>query len=302
MIHCHQVTLNGMAKFSGYFRFSRRQRCDSTESVGSEELVISGNAQDHTYTRLPPKKKNKREEKRCKSPQSDKSAPDAAYEFESAELSDDFADDGSDWIVEDVVIDDKEECEEQSLFDSGFGSMKSFKLRDDPKRKTATSSKTEKSKMLQNKALNKAHSRSLRNNPIRSTRRPTQRKSKALSVRIKPPCPKPKAQKSSKDKCSDVDSGKDSPKVIRKSRSRCLKQRSLRNNSKYHTRSSGCKLLGQTDEKHKFSIRKRKRRLSIRSGAVVTDEDEEIKLAAGSLMRLAGLLHSPTSSPSKRGK
>ena len=277
------------------FVFRRRQRCNSTDSVGDEELVVYGEPQDHCYAMAPPsKKKIKREEKRCKSPQSDKSAPDAAYEFESAELSDEFADEVIFDVAEDVVVDDVDPAEDQSLFDSGFGSMKSFAVRDkhnSPKKKTAEKSpskrKSPRIKPLSNPNLPRAKRNASKSQ--RSAKTTTTSQLPASKSRIPA-----KVRRISREKSSDVDSGKDSPKVVRTSRSRRLKQRSFRKNNKsnYHTRSSGFKLLGQKEANRKFTIQKRKRRQSLKSDAT---DDEEVKLAAGSLMRLAGLLNSPTS-------
>jgi len=266
--------------------FRHRQRYDSSDSAGDEELIVSGEPQDHCYARmLPSRKKIKREDKRCKSPESDKSAPDAAYEFESAELSDEFPDDVIADVAEDVVVDD-DETEDQSLFDSGFGSMKSFDLREkqnSPPKKVSVSSRIpdSKRKLLQIKPLLNPNSRQPKRNAASK-----RRNVKNLS----------RAREQSRDKSSDVDSGKDSPKVVRTSRSRRLKQRTFRKNNKsnYNTRSSGFKLFGQKEENRKFTIKKRKRRQSFKRDE--TDDEEEVKLAAGSLMRLAGLLKSPATS------
>ena len=332
---------------------------------------------------LPPsKKRGKRDDKRCKSPQSDKSAPDAAYEFESPELSDNLGDDDIADIMEDVTVEDVEMEEDQSLFDSGFGSMKSFSVKEKQKSKDDTKSKelesgkgTIKIKPLkspysrhpkrkaakfrqaaknnvksQNSAVEKEQNKARFESGVgciksrnqedehisyflnskewepgkehvtkkKTLDHPTSRRSRRNAIKphqnfknISPRTlagklgspSKAKSRKTSREKSSDVDSGKDSPKVLRTARSRRLQQRSLRKNAKsnYHTRSSGLKLLGQQEENLKFLIRKRKRRRSLRHD--VTDDEEEIKKAAGSLMRLAGfLLNSPKSTNSLESK
>ena len=278
-----------------HFAFNRfRSRSNSSESVGDEVLVVSGEGQDHTYTLMPPKKRTKRE-KRSKSPQSDKSAPDAAYEFETG-LSDDDDDVIND-IIEDIgVKEEVVESEDQSLFDSGFGSMKNFNLKN-KLNSSSRPSKTTKNRGRKKKKTPKNQTgckstRYVKRIPVAKPQRKNKNAAHKLAVRIKKNSPLTARCKTrqEKEKNSDVDSGKDSPKVDRSGRGRRSNSilRRKGNQSCYHTRSSGCKLLGQD----KGEKTKRKRLLSRRSNV---SDDEEIKLAAGSLMRLAGLLSSPAS-------
>ncbi|CAK8679915.1 unnamed protein product [Clavelina lepadiformis] len=295
-----------------------RERHDSGESVGTEQLVISGSSQDHLYTRNthPSKKKIKTaEQSRCRSPESEKSAPDAAYEFETRGFSeDDLDDDIINVIAEEQVIysdagsdtvDDSDDDDQQSLFDSGFASLRNYKMKNSQKRKLSnslddeesrqqnSSKRKRKEKKTETKKKTKKHqSKSSNSN---SNKKLMKRKSRPMKVKLSKSASSPTMKKkmTPEKKNSDVDSGKDSPKVDRCSRGRRLKQRNSkrRGNSNYHTRSSGHKLLGQEPVKRKRDA-VRKRNFSEQS----PDEEEEIKLAAGSLLHLAGLLKSPLGS------
>uniref|UniRef100_H2Z4A7 Fork-head domain-containing protein n=1 Tax=Ciona savignyi TaxID=51511 RepID=H2Z4A7_CIOSA len=250
-----------------------RQRLNSEESIGSETLVISDPSEDHSYIRT----HSTEDPARCVTPESEKSAPDAAYEFETG---DDGLDEEDDVIIDDMMvvmsdvkIEASDEDEGPSLFDSGFGSMTNFRQK--PSRKRKEKSEASQKSFKQRRTSNGGNANSI---PVRSKLRKSS-KPKKLKVRISKESPKQTSKKTPvkrSRKVSDADSGKDSPqtKVVRQ------------NPSNYHTRSSRHKLLGQD------SLASRKRLLSGGS----CDEEEEIKLAAGSLLRLAGLITSPQSS------
>ena len=261
--------------------------------------MISGDLQDHTYTLGPQlsKKKLKRDDKRCKSPESDKSAPDAAYEFESAGFSDDenllVVDNMSDELADDMVIEYAEsdvEAEEGSLFDSGFGSMRSDPMKRGGKAITGRGkrARTEPRSPVRKSTRGAKRANVKATESSANARRNGKRKLSGLSVRLKETNSR---RKTAPNKIgSDVDSGKDSPKIKRANRARRVRQRSYRRNnqSNYHTRSSRFKLLGQEKESPPKRSSRRKRKQSCRC-----NDDEEVKLAAGSLLRLAGLLKSP---------
>nr|NP_001071716.1 transcription factor protein [Ciona intestinalis]BAE06449.1 transcription factor protein [Ciona intestinalis] len=267
-----------------------RQRLDSEESVGSETLVIRDPSEDHSYIRT----QSKDEVTRCVTPESEKSAPDAAYEFETED--DGLEEDDDDVIIDDMMVvmedvkvegsdDEKSENEEPSLFDSGFGSMKSFRHKSGKKRKSKEDLQDVSKSRKTSKSPGTKSGKSLQGKS--RTKKSVKSKNKKLKVRIAKEGVKQVNKKSTpvkrSRKISDADSGKDSPQT-----------KSLRfNPSNYHTRSSGHKLLGQD------AALSRKRLIS---GRASDEEEEEIKLAAGSLLRLAGLFSSPSGGRSLRSK
>lgn len=195
-------------------------------------------------------------------------------------------------IVENVELEEsRSDPEEQSLFDSGFGSLKCYSVKTEEttsnSRARRSLSKAETGACKTTRTSKRSKKNSIkRNKPAKKT---DKLKSRSLTVRLKNTETK-KKEASRKNNGSDVDSGKDSPKVVRAGRSRRLRQRSYKrtNQSTYHTRSSRYKLLGQEKKLSPKRVSKRKRKMSCR-----LNDDEEVKLAAGSLMRLAGLLKSP---------
>lgn len=281
------------------------------DTIGSIPLVITDPADDHTYTTTSlTRYRQEGGDDRCTSPDSDKSAPDAAYEFETC---------GTD------LESDVEECDSQDeecdLGDSGFASLRGRR-----KRKISDSKP---------KPTRKRNSRS-KTSPVRKARRPAsssrsrQKRSptkKGLKVRFqaKRKLDKNNGGKSSNkskdslkhiDTNSDVDSGKDSPKVESKSRSRA-RSRSLSHESTSerknkrktvqtkpsHSSPYGTRSRTQTRHSKRIAASEqgnalqrataRKRRQD--SISLNWEDEEEIKLAAGSLLHLAGF-RSPQSS------
>lgn len=285
-----------------------------------EQVVITGTSQDHNYSCASSTSGSVQEEadhERCASPESDKSAPDAAYEFETEDWRS-SDDEGENALVMDDVGDDvtEEDDVSQKLFDSGFGSMRSFSMKN---RKRKQSSELQKS----SKKRKKSSSSSIKGKSTKEGLKKSSSSGGKRKMKVRLPAPGKKsspAKKEKKDpvkrerKNSDVDSGKDSPKVSRVQRKRKsvptpipMRSRnsqeipdrpriSFRNSaspSQYNTRSSGRRLPGRSKDSNgkttptasRRSARMRKRLMSEES----KDEDEEIKLAAGSLLRLAGL-------------
>nr|CAB3246931.1 FoxN2/3 [Phallusia mammillata] len=292
-----------------------------------EQVVITGTSQDHNYScasSTTSGSAQEEREERCASPESDKSAPDAAYEFETGDWgsSDDEADHGL--VIDDVTEGDVTEEDEasQKLFDSGFSSMRSYKMKDRKRKRSSDVGKsTEKKRKISSSSSHRSGSskedakknKSKKLSPSKrklKVRLAASNKKQAVSQKAK----KPQVAVKREQKNSDVDSGKDSPKVSRVQRKRKIIQsplpmksrdrqeildrpritfRDSSSPSQYNTRSSGRRSPPRLkeDKKKKMvlasrrSARMRKRLMSEES----KDEDEEIKLAAGSLLRLAGL-------------
>ncbi|XP_039258676.2 uncharacterized protein LOC120335258 [Styela clava] len=273
----------------------------SRDIIGSIPIVITDPADDHTYTTISLARHREEETgDRCTSPDSDKSAPDAAYEFETC---------GTDFETEDEESGlYGEECD---LGDSGFASLRGGK-----KRKVNDTSSTKNKRKRNSKSTEQesrrqsSKSRSKRSSPKQGLKVRFQTKNKSNKSG--------NSKKSSKfdDTNSDVDSGKDSPKVEIKSRSRTRKRSlskestSEKKNSKkvvrtrtthsspYGTRSSTqtrhSKRIAASEQGNaleKASARKRRQD----SISINWEDEEEIKLAAGSLLHLAGV-RSPQSS------
>ena len=270
---------------------------------------------------------------RCISPNnSEKSAPDAAYEFETGDYvmssDEEFHDDYFDELIENAGNTDDnsaseiDESEESSLFDSGFGSMKNY-----PATKTAGSRGAGKARRSPRKHRPNSRYSATRKgsvSDIKTTRSGSNTRDKKLSLTTSSSKSAPKELR--KRKPSDIDSGKDSPKAARTvERSKKLqhmrrKRGVVRSNptinssssAQYHTRSSRHKLLGQEEFSKKLAHQrqaakqrsvKRKRAWKSRYNKSLDrvmnmNEDEEVKFAAGSLLHLAGLLKSPVHFPS----
>ena len=234
---------------------------------------------------------NDEHEERCSSPDSDKSAPDAAYEFETgdyiASSDEEFDNDYFDDLIEnasntdDVVSDMDEAGEESSLFDSGFGSMKNYPLeksqdtRRSPRKHKGSNvrnvttrsslSETRKTRSTATKSISKSNakvgrkkknSKEVSKTKLSSSKSSTSSKAEQKSLRNRKP--------------SDIDSGKDSPKAartaarskkfqhIRRRRASRSSQGSASSNAQYHTRSSRHKLLGQEEFSKKLVHQRKK--------------------------------------------
>ena len=322
-----------------FIRSLSRTRSDSAESVGTEQLVIRDSSEDHNYAGsgssvgespfVDLKTLKGESGERCVTPDSEKSAPDAAYEFETGWITSDEEGEGA-RAIEEIMADEQEQEEEEEdeedkdLFDSGFGCMRrrrGRKGRPQKRRRSHCETGIGPKRVKPDPRIAK---RKTRKAPIleRSTKRESSSaQNSRLRVRIsarskkRPVSPKNKRKPVSKRerKLSDADSGKDSPKVVRARRRRVAtsapikmhkieKKRSspptttshhrttrqsasfTRSRAIYSSRSTGT-MLGRKDKK------KRQKRARLASNS--RDDEEEIKLAAGSLMRLAGLITSP---------
>lgn len=234
---------------------------------------------------------------RCPTPDSEKSAPDAAYEFETC---------GTDLETDDNLSMgslDEDECD---LADSGFHGLKKPESSSKQRKRRATRS-------LSPAPKKGKRARTSPRNSTKSTQTPTKRG--GLKVRFQKRGKSSQAVKNSRKRkitpqdgdgafTSDADSGKDSPKIVRKSRQRTPAKKSItipkqtkKNNatkpssnrsSPYGTRSSSRKTR-QSKRDQKGSVLQRAAARKMRQHSISADsDDEEIKLAAGSLLHLAG--------------
>lgn len=267
--------------------------------AGCIPLVITNPAEDHTYSTVPTfGRKADAVDNRCPTPDSEKSAPDAAYEFETC---------GTDLESDDnlsIGSLDEEECD---LADSGFHGLKKRGSSSNQRKRRATRSPSPAPKKGKK-------TRSSPRNSTKSTQTPIKR---GLKVRFQKRGKSSPAQKNSRKRkitpqegdgafTSDADSGKDSPKVVRKSRkitppkkSITIPKQTKKNNAKiassltnhaspYGTRSSSRKTR-QSKRDQMGSVLQRAAARKMRQHSISADsEDEEIKLAAGSLLHLAG--------------
>lgn len=307
------------------------------EDEGETDLTI---VEDDVPDLVPPSTENgtqqhheEEEEERCVSPGSDKSAPDAAYEFETGDYvmssDEEFHDDYFDELIENAgstddnsAMSDVDESEESSLFDSGFGSMKNYPATAKKSNKGGDKARRSPRKHQPNSRFSSARKRSAstdgRTTRSGSSSAQSNRK-KSLTASSSSTKPGPKELR--KRKPSDIDSGKDSPKATRTA-ARSKKLAHMRrkrgvgrsvpayhpsSSAQYHTRSSRHKLLGQEEFSKKLVHQrktakqrcvKKKRAWKARYNKSLDkvmnmNEDEEVKFAAGSLLHLAGLLKSP---------
>lgn len=310
-------TVEELAKeIFGQRRLNRRRTfsSNSQESVGTIPLIITHPSEDHTYSCVSVSDVDMQSDvptdARCVSPDSDKSAPDAAYEFETCgtdmDSDEDLLDSGGDHVTGESDGD---------LADSGFAGLRGRKKT----RQSGRGSSTRKRKSEEQS--NPPAKRSRRS----SSKSPRQSK-KSLKVRFqgknkkkeespksgrKKKCPPKKADV---DLGSDGDSGKDSPKIVQKSRRRVRTVDTQNRYTKpYKTKRSsspqraaatspyGTRSTTQPRHSKRIAIKKQsaakddktrrappwKRRRE--SGCHETEDEEEIKLAAGSLMHLAGV-------------
>ena len=214
------------------------------------------------------------------SPCTGASAPDAAYQFEAGDLFDnelnivikeqldmDIVQD----IIEDIMIGSEEE-EEESLFDSGFGSIKDFDT-EKRKRKTPQKKKNVESPKLGARCIVKNKE-------------------------------KKGAQNTGKDKQMGKICFKNSRATASKRAKKTINIASSKGRSQKHktkkresASQSNCDYVDGAEKRRKNKVEtkkklpERKRRLPASKRFEVSDE-EEVKLAAGSLLRLAGLMKS----------
>lgn len=229
-------------------------------------------SQDHNYCAPPCDAK-----KRSESSDSEKSAPDAAYEFESREFSEEeeLHMDAVQDIMEEVMVGSDDE--KPSLFDSGFGSMKDFDVKRN--QKNPEESPAPNATLSRHRASCSRSDKTTKKSSVKSRRKPatlkcadkvrSKKKDQAVVLKCNVKTTKKKRNNSTSD------SGKDSPKLARRS-SRTQRSREHFSQKRPH------------EEQEKIRVSKRKRRLSVKLQRI--EEDEEVKLAAGSLLRLAGLI------------
>lgn len=267
-------------------------------------MVVSRDSNDdHNYTR--PFKNHLIETHKAEtplSPESDKSAPDAAYEFETGGTDDDeFYDD----VDHDEIV-DSGDSDDYNLADSGFGSVTKNRVDEDKNNR--------KRKFVDN------HEQSAN---VNNKQRQVSKETKKMKIKMGPKINKSSNDKKNENKKknsqdSDVDSGKDSPKIVksrsyRKTLLKNERQKEGRNEYKktypkplirhrskgtYSTRSSAItRTSKRLAGKHPSDDNKKSRRFrktSINGVTVTSTDDEEVKLAAGSLMHLAGFKSSTT--------
>lgn len=262
--------------------------------------MITSPAEDHTYSIVPTfGAKEETADNRCPTPESEKSAPDAAYEFETC---------GTDLETDDnlsIGSLDEDECD---LADSGFHGLKKRGSSTNQRKRRATRSLSPAPK--KGKRARTSPRNSSKPTPVkRGLKVRFQKKGKSSAAQKNPRKRKITPQDGDGTFTSDADSGKDSPKVVRKTRKRTAaapakksvtipKQAKKNSNATksavnnratpYGTRSSSRKTRQSTRDRM-GSVLERAAARKMRQHSVSADsEDEEIKLAAGSLLHLAG--------------
>ena len=254
------------------FRFA--QECDDVSDASSDDelFVHSDYSKEHNYCLPDASSISTDNRQRCDSLNSVKSSVDIAYEFENIVLTEDELDLG---IEQDIVVGSEDE-EKEVLFDSGFGSLRNFKTN------ALTATRETPAKNQKNNSEQSVSSRYKKTRAKSLQKRKLLQKSKMVSRKKTNPASKQKRKNASKtSKTKGVGS-----KINEK---RKLKVPTRNTNSKYHTRSNKEKL-----PTFELEIKHRQRRKSRNSSSDFTNDEDEIKLAAGSLMRLAGLIR-PTS-------
>ena len=255
------------------------------DSQVREMLVIRNSSEDHQYCLKNSSHLALKNVERRSSSISVKSEPDAAYEFETASSVEEEQDMAVQDIMEDVLVgcedDDKKEI---SLFDSGFGSIRSIERE---VRQSETKKKRREKKKLVSNQKPVLHSSGSRRNRSRKTKvkkffetlEPaifkTEKTAKNLSKKMR------ESRKRNINTCYRSS--------VSKSRDLVSKHSRPVRNSKYYTRSKRDRLLCQ-ELKAKRRV-KRARKNSFKKSLDASDDDE-VKRAAGSLLRLAGLIKS----------
>jgi len=257
--------------------------CDESDrnSEDSELVVIRDAKEDHRYCSMDLIKNCVRRA----SSGSTKSEPDEAYEFETVyeeELDMSIVQD--DIVEEFMIVSDDEDKE--SLFDSGFGSLRSFKA------KTPKSNSQNKKKASSNRKSSKARkfSSSIRYQIDKSKflGKKKARKSKANRSKQKAGNKRSNARSKSNRICTSISNRN---KISNFIYFYANKPANVSNNSKYYTRSKKSNPTSQrlSESKNKKKARsKRERKFSARSQDA--SEEDEVKRAAGSLLRLAGVM------------
>lgn len=270
-------------------------------TIGMIPLIITDPSEDHTYTSTP--QQNCKNE-RCETPESVKSAPDAAYEFETCgtDMDSDIADTVS--IDGSGAFSDQNK-QEIDLGDSGFASLRSHPMpkrnrrslqeKNAGKRKKPADHSPPAKQAKQSCGWNgksKSQSKRLPKKSKKTLKVDFQNHRKSKSIQSKP-------MKLVKKELltSDDDSGKDSPKPIKKTRSVFPRKQNFYSKT-YKSRTKAAENPGSPYgtrsntllERKKKADECRNRRKSRRRRQSITciDVDDEVKLAAGSLLHLAG--------------
>ena len=272
---------NDHIRFVIIFSFTDFGDNDTNKDCDDELVVIRDAKEDHRYCSLEPSQEAALNPARRSSSSSKKSDPDEAYEFETVHMSEEEMDmDIVHDIMEEIMV-VSDEDEKESLFDSGFGSCRSFET------KKAKSQSKKKSKSKQKPC--KAQPSNIKSKGYQ-TDIGKKLQEKRNPKKLKTICSKQKIENREK-KVQTKNLGKTSTDNRSKISSYYYSHRNnstnYSSNSKYNTRSKNGRASNQPLESRKRIRRERKD--SFRR-SLDASEEEEVKRAAGSLLRLAGVM------------